>query len=72
MTMKHAVLFEKAETNWAAYVPNLPGCIALGQTLEETELNIQARTFHAPLYGFVSRLAPRADVISESISSMES
>ena len=39
--MKYAVVFEKAESNWAAYVPNLPGCITTGRTLEETKRNIR-------------------------------
>lgn len=41
MTMKYAVVFEQAESNWAAYVPDLPGCITTGKTLEETETNIR-------------------------------
>lgn len=41
--MKHtyAVIFEKAESNWAAYVPDLPGCVTTGRTLEETADNIR-------------------------------
>jgi predicted RNase H-like HicB family nuclease/predicted RNA binding protein YcfA (HicA-like mRNA interferase family) len=35
------VIFEQAEHNWAAYVPDLPGCITTGRTLEEAEQNIQ-------------------------------
>ncbi len=41
MTVKYAVLFEQAESNWAAYVPDLPGCMTTGKTLEETEINIR-------------------------------
>ena len=41
MTKKFAVIFEQAETNWAAYVPDLPGCVTTGRTLEETERNIR-------------------------------
>lgn len=41
MTRKYAVIFEQAETNWAAYVPDLPGCISTGRTLEETEQNVR-------------------------------
>jgi predicted RNase H-like HicB family nuclease len=41
MNRKYAVIFEKAETNWAAYVPDLPGCVTTGKTLEETERNIR-------------------------------
>jgi predicted RNase H-like HicB family nuclease len=33
---KYAVVFEKAAHNWAAYVPDLPGCVTTGQTLDET------------------------------------
>jgi len=40
MSLRYAVIFERAQNNWAAYVPDLPGCITTGQTLEETERNI--------------------------------
>jgi predicted RNase H-like HicB family nuclease len=39
--MRYAVVIEKAKQNYAAYVPDLPGCVATGQTLEETETQIQ-------------------------------
>lgn len=38
---KYAVVFERAGCNWSAYVPDLPGCITVGDTLEETEANIK-------------------------------
>ena len=38
---RFAVVFEKAESNWAAYVPDLPGCITTGSTLQETKRNIR-------------------------------
>lgn len=41
MRIKYAVIFEQASENWAAYVPDLPGCITTGRTLEETKINIQ-------------------------------
>lgn len=41
MSQKYAVIFERAESNWAAYVPDLPGCITTGETIEETERNIR-------------------------------
>ena len=41
MRMKYAVVFEQADKNWAAYVPDLPGCMTTGSTLEETETNIK-------------------------------
>ena len=34
---EYVVIFECGARNWGAYVPDLPGCIAAGDTLEETE-----------------------------------
>jgi len=39
--MRYAIVIEKAESNYAAYVPDLPGCVATGQTIEETEREIR-------------------------------
>ena len=45
--MKYAVVIEKAEGNYSAYVPDLPGCIATGVTLQEVESEIrEAIAFH--------------------------
>ena len=41
MSVKYAVVIEKAQNNYAAYVPDLDGCIATGKTIEETERMIQ-------------------------------
>jgi len=35
--MRYAVVIEKAAKNFSAYVPDLPGCVATGATLKETE-----------------------------------
>ena len=35
--MRYAVVVEIAGNNYSAYVPDLPGCIATGGTLEKTE-----------------------------------
>ncbi len=35
--VRYAIVIERAESNYAAYVPDLPGCVATGQTVEETE-----------------------------------
>ena len=40
--MRYAIVIEKAEHNYAAYVPDLPGCVTTGQTVEETEQQIRA------------------------------
>jgi predicted RNase H-like HicB family nuclease len=45
--VKYAVVIEKAEGNYSAYVPDLPGCVATGATIEETEAEIrEAIAFH--------------------------
>lgn len=45
--MRYSIVIEKAENNFAAYVPDLPGCVATGKTVEETEQQIrEAIEFH--------------------------
>ena len=45
--MRYAIVIEKAENNYAAYVPDLLGCVATGETIEETEREIrEAIEFH--------------------------
>lgn len=45
--MRYAVVTEKAEGNYSAYVPDLPGCIATGATVAEVEEQIrEAIEFH--------------------------
>ena len=45
--MKYAVIIEKGEDGYGAYVPDLPGCIAAGKTREEVKKLIrEAIEFH--------------------------
>ena len=45
--MRYAIVIEKAENNYSAYVPDLPGCVATGATVEEVEGQIrEAIEFH--------------------------
>ena len=45
--MKYAVIIEKGDTSYGAYVPDLPGCIAVGESLEEVKRLIrEAIAFH--------------------------
>ena len=44
---KYLVIFEKANGNYSAYSPDVPGCIATGTTRQEAEENIrEAIRFH--------------------------
>jgi predicted RNase H-like HicB family nuclease len=45
--MRYAIVIEKSTNNYSAYVPDLPGCIATGTTIAETEKEIrEAIEFH--------------------------
>jgi predicted RNase H-like HicB family nuclease len=45
--MRYAVVIERAGDNYSAYVPDLPGCVSTGRTVEETEVEIrEAIEFH--------------------------
>ena len=40
--MRYAIAIEKADGNYSAYVPDLPGCVATGATVAEVETEIRA------------------------------
>lgn len=45
--MRYAVVIENAGSNFSAYVPDLPGCIATGASIKEAETEIRsAIEFH--------------------------
>ena len=45
--MRYAIVIEKSQTGYGAYVPDLPGCVAVGETLSETaQLVREAIEFH--------------------------
>jgi len=45
--MRYAIVIERAQNNYSAYVPDLPGCVATGATVEETEAQMrEAIEFH--------------------------
>jgi predicted RNase H-like HicB family nuclease len=39
--IEYTVIYERGETNWGAYVPDLPGCVSIGDTLAEVQENIK-------------------------------
>lgn len=39
---EYIVIYEQGETGWGAYIPDLPGCVAVGDTREEVEELIQS------------------------------
>ena len=45
--MRYGVVIEKADGNYSGYVPDLPGCVATGATVEQVEHELRdAIRFH--------------------------
>ncbi len=63
---KYLVIFEKAESNYSAYSPDIPGCIATGTTRKEAEKNIK-EAINLHLEGLTSDGLP----VPEPLSSTE-
>lgn len=41
MTREYMVVYERGATNWSAFVPDLLGCGSLGESLEDTRVNVR-------------------------------
>jgi predicted RNase H-like HicB family nuclease len=39
--IEYTVIYEKGENNWGAYIPDLAGCISIGDTFLEVQENIK-------------------------------
>lgn len=47
MKQKYLILIEKAAGNYSAYLPDVPGCVTVGDTIEEVKKNmVEALTLH--------------------------
>lgn len=57
---EYTVIFEWAGSNYSAYVPDLPGCISTGRTLEETE-----RSMHGAIELYLEQLVADGEPIPE-------
>ena len=63
--MKYLVLIEPSDNGYAAYLPDLPGCIAAGDTLEETKnLIAEAIASHLEMLSLDSLPLPEARSIA--------
>ena len=63
--IKYLVIYEKTDTGFSAYVPDLPGCVATGETKSQVEENIyEAIQFH--LEGLREEGIPYPEQYSES------
>lgn len=64
--MKYAVIIEKGKTSYGAYVPDLPGCVAAGETREEV-----IRLIHEAIEFHIEGLKEDGEIIPEPASSIE-
>lgn len=39
--MRYGIVIEKADNNYSAYVPDLPGCVTTGSSVDEVKTNIR-------------------------------
>ena len=66
MKKRYAIAIEKGEQNYSAYVPDVDGCVATGQTVEETTQRLQgALTAH------LAWMARDGDPIPEPATSVD-
>jgi len=65
---KFVIVIEKAEKNYSAYSPDLPGCIATGNTVKETQENMRG-AIEMHLRECISR--KRSDIVVRSQDARE-
>jgi predicted RNase H-like HicB family nuclease len=61
---EYAVIYEKGESGWGAWVPDLPGCVAAGETREEVE-----RLIREAIRAHIESLREHGEPIPEPTSS---
>lgn len=61
--MRYLIIIEKCENSYSAYVADLPGCIAVGETLAEARASIaEAIAYHIEVLQEVGELVPSPSV----------
>jgi predicted RNase H-like HicB family nuclease len=66
--MRYAIVIEKSENGFGAYVPDLPGCIAVGVSVVETEKLIkEAIEFHLEGIREDGKPVPEASSLAEYV-----
>jgi predicted RNase H-like HicB family nuclease len=67
--MKYTAIFEEGPTSWGAYIPDLPGCIAVGETRREVETLIrEATALHLEALQQAGQQMPRAASTAKEFS----
>ena len=66
--MRYAIVIEKADGNYSAYVPDLPGCVATGATISDVESEIrEAIRFHIDGLKADGAIVPKPTSIAEYV-----
>ena len=65
---KYAVVIEKAENNYSAYIPDVPGCVAVGTTIEEVrQILAEALVSHIELMREAGEPIPEASTVTDYV-----
>ena len=65
---KYAIIIEKANGNYSAYVPDVPGCIATGKSIAETRQKlIDALESHLELMRETGEPIPQSSTVTEYV-----
>ena len=65
---KYAVVIEKAENNYSAYIPDVPGCVAVGTTIEEVrQILAEALVSHLELMREAGEPIPEASTVTDYV-----
>ncbi len=66
--MKYIVVYEPTASGWSAYLPDLPGCVAAGESKQETESLIrEAILFHLEGLRETGEEIPRPGAYAETV-----
>lgn len=72
MKKRYLVLIEKGETSYGAYAPDVPGCVAVGKTAEETlKLFREALQFHFDDLLEEGQAVPQASYVAAEFAEVE-
>ncbi len=65
----YTIIIEKTDTGYSAYVPDLPGCITVGDTIEETKSHIkEAMELYIDQLKLEGKTVPQPTTFSEVVS----
>ncbi|MEO6913096.1 MAG: type II toxin-antitoxin system HicB family antitoxin [Candidatus Baltobacteraceae bacterium] len=64
--MKYAIMIERGQLNYSAFAPDLPGCVAVGDTLADAK-----REIRSAVVAHIANLRKHGDPIPPAITSID-